>query len=294
MVQKLLVDTDILLDVGRREEIAIARLEAEAQTSTLAISVITQMEMLVGCRNQTQLQILESLSNGVPMVAIPITITLAHHYNLLKKRKSDVVQERDRQTKVQSPRKRLFLWLWWILVTTAGGTIIGALSAPTDFFWYIFMTGLVVGAAQWLVLRRYMQHAGWWVVASAFGWFLGINVDIMTGGVLAPIVELLSSVGGLWKVFWLNVVSDLVIFAVLGVAQWLVLHRHTQHAGWWVLANVIGGAVNGAVGSTVCAAACQVGGAALSSSAGWAGNGAVTGIILVWLLPKGTKLERQR
>jgi hypothetical protein len=83
-------------------------------------------------------------------------------------------------TKARSSRKCLSLWLWWMLATAAGGTVIGALSAPTDFFWYIIMTGLVVGVAQWLVLRCYIPHSGWWVLASAFGWFLGINVHIMT------------------------------------------------------------------------------------------------------------------
>jgi len=81
------VDTDILIDVGRREEIAIARLEAEAQTSTLAISVITQMEMLVGCRNQTELQILERFIRRFEIVKLNEAISdraidLLHNYRL--------------------------------------------------------------------------------------------------------------------------------------------------------------------------------------------------------------------
>ncbi len=81
------MDTDILIDVGRREEIAIARLEAEAQTSTLAISVITQMEMLVGCRNQTELQILERFIRRFEIVKLNEAISdraidLLHNYRL--------------------------------------------------------------------------------------------------------------------------------------------------------------------------------------------------------------------
>lgn len=189
--------------------------------------------------------------------------------------------------------------------------MIGALSAPTEFFWHIFMTGFAVGVAQWLVLRHYLSYAGWWILASGFGWFLGIMVSIMTRGITAPIIELLESVIRLRGVFWLNVVDDTVNGAVLGVAQWLVLRRHTQHAGWWVLASIIGravdtavrsavsavvasaidGAVYGAVRSAVGAVVASAVRSALSSGAGWAGNGAVTGIMLVWLLRNGTKME---
>lgn len=56
MKQNLLVDTDILIDVSRGIPTAINRLQAEANTSTLAISAITQMELIVGCRNKAELQ----------------------------------------------------------------------------------------------------------------------------------------------------------------------------------------------------------------------------------------------
>ncbi|MDJ0692302.1 MAG: type II toxin-antitoxin system VapC family toxin [Xenococcaceae cyanobacterium MO_188.B32] len=59
MKQKLLVDTDILIDVSRGITIAINRLQSEAINSTLAISTITQMELIVGCRNKIELQNLE-------------------------------------------------------------------------------------------------------------------------------------------------------------------------------------------------------------------------------------------
>jgi predicted nucleic acid-binding protein len=56
---KLLVDTDILIDVSKGIELAVNRLQSEANNSILAISMITQMELMVGCRNKTELQNLE-------------------------------------------------------------------------------------------------------------------------------------------------------------------------------------------------------------------------------------------
>ncbi len=70
------------------------------------------------------------------------------------------------------------------------------------------------------------------------------------------------------------------------------MRRHIQHAGWWILASAVGGAVHGAVSAALCAAACQAitmkvsaeMATAVTYGAGWAGYGAVTGIMLVWLL----------
>lgn len=49
-------DTDILIDVGRGDLEAINCLQNYAQTSTLAISVITKMELIVGCRDKIELR----------------------------------------------------------------------------------------------------------------------------------------------------------------------------------------------------------------------------------------------
>ena len=54
-----LVDTDILIDVGRGVNEAILCLQATEQQSSLAVSVITQMELVVGCRNKIELRVLE-------------------------------------------------------------------------------------------------------------------------------------------------------------------------------------------------------------------------------------------
>jgi hypothetical protein len=47
-----LVDSDILIDVGRKVDVAVKRLEAEEQVATVGLSVVTQMELIVGCRDK--------------------------------------------------------------------------------------------------------------------------------------------------------------------------------------------------------------------------------------------------
>ncbi len=51
-----IVDTDILIDAARQVSEAVNRLDDIEQRSALAISVITQMELFVGCRNKVELR----------------------------------------------------------------------------------------------------------------------------------------------------------------------------------------------------------------------------------------------
>ncbi len=51
-----IVDTDILVDAAREIEQAIACLNQLQQQSELAASVVTQMELFVGCRNKIELR----------------------------------------------------------------------------------------------------------------------------------------------------------------------------------------------------------------------------------------------
>ncbi len=55
----LLIDSDILIDVGRKNQIAIERLEKEREKSITVISSVTQMELIVGCRNKAELKYLD-------------------------------------------------------------------------------------------------------------------------------------------------------------------------------------------------------------------------------------------
>jgi len=55
----VLVDTDILVDAGRAVADAIACLEQIEKHATLAISVVTEMELVVGCRDKSELRALD-------------------------------------------------------------------------------------------------------------------------------------------------------------------------------------------------------------------------------------------
>lgn len=54
-----IVDTDILIDAGRGIADAVACLQRIEQHSSLAVSAVTQMELMVGCRDKSELRDLD-------------------------------------------------------------------------------------------------------------------------------------------------------------------------------------------------------------------------------------------
>ncbi len=54
-----IIDTDILIDASRGVSKAIDCLKKHEKSTSLAISVITELELIVGCRNKNELRHLE-------------------------------------------------------------------------------------------------------------------------------------------------------------------------------------------------------------------------------------------
>ena len=59
MKQPVLIDTDVLIDAGRGEPKATTCLQLLENDAWQAVSVITQMELMVGCRNKKESRALE-------------------------------------------------------------------------------------------------------------------------------------------------------------------------------------------------------------------------------------------
>ena len=74
-MKQILIDTDILIDVFRGIEPAINRLQDESQTALLSISVVTEMELMVGCRNKSEQQKLTVFLNNYVILKINESIS---------------------------------------------------------------------------------------------------------------------------------------------------------------------------------------------------------------------------
>lgn len=79
----VVIDTDVLIDLGNGVAEAMARVKTEALTNRLTISVITKLELLVGCQNQTEMRSLEQFL--VQFEVIPLSAAIGNQaVNLLK------------------------------------------------------------------------------------------------------------------------------------------------------------------------------------------------------------------
>jgi hypothetical protein len=159
------------------------------------------------------------------------------------------------------------LWFGWLLVS-AGGWALGWLVAPSvggfvswpiaeavdaalaeivggTVAWGIL--GLFLGVGQWLLLRRHIRKAGWWVLATVVGCAVAGSVKWVQGPIMDQIAfEVAAGLGEIgWEIVMplmgigLGLIFEGATGLVVGSAQWLVLQRQVPRAGRWVLVSVV-------------------------------------------------------
>jgi hypothetical protein len=159
--------------------------------------------------------------------------------------------------------------LWWALAAALGGVVglgltagaAGALAAtpllpPVQQFILSFLSGLLLGTVQWLVLHDYLPQLGWgeWalytaVSAGIIGFFFpavlaGLDLSALAG--TAP-----ANGTALWPpdpalvalaVELLRRVAPAIVIggALTGLAQWIVLRQYVRGAAWWIPTSALG------------------------------------------------------
>lgn len=127
---------------------------------------------------------------------------------------------------------------WRFVLKWAAATAVGGLPGGLAFIPFLSTGGptpkVIAGAAiglgfgvgQWLVIRRHIDGAVWWIVATIAG-FAAAGAAVGTGT-----TEELAMRG-------LNTETLGFVFgAAAGVSQWLVLRLHSARALWWIPASV--------------------------------------------------------
>jgi hypothetical protein len=174
---------------------------------------------------------------------------------------------------------------WPAALATAGAmTLAGTL-----------LEGVIVGTAQWLVLRRPLPRLRWrdWALATAAGACIAWTLGMVPSTLLAATADTGAAPSGEPNdavLYTLAAAMGLALGPILGVPQWLALRHHVRRAGWWAAANAAAWAVGMplifagigvAVGDGPVRAA-LVGGATLAVAG--AAVGAVHGLVLIRLL----------
>lgn len=113
-------------------------------------------------------------------------------------------------------------WLHWVVATAIGAMVayllamigvalVGAVIRP---IWIVVASVLIgagfllsLGMPQWMVLRRHLPSSGWWIVANAVAWPLGVAF---------PFVGLALVPNG--SPFWVWVGAGIVSGLLMGIA----------------------------------------------------------------------------
>ncbi|MBL7987097.1 MAG: type II toxin-antitoxin system VapC family toxin [Chlorobi bacterium] len=83
-ISVILLDTDILIDVGRGVKTSVDVVKHITDESTIAISIVTQMELVIGCRNKSELQKLNKFLKNFQIISLDVEIS-KNALELLKK-----------------------------------------------------------------------------------------------------------------------------------------------------------------------------------------------------------------
>jgi hypothetical protein len=96
--------------------------------------------------------------------------------------------------------RRLKLWMFLTVLGVVGGIlamlVVRALL-PGDAVPTNVLTGPLVGVLQWLLLRREVKAAGWWIVANTIAWPLSL-IPIMDTNLGLPITGALTGLVLMW------------------------------------------------------------------------------------------------
>jgi predicted branched-subunit amino acid permease len=109
------------------------------------------------------------------------------------------------------------LWFLWIMATSVGW-VLGRLLLPNLA---LVTVGLAIGILQWFVLQRRFKKAWQWILATTAGYALG---SLISNAAIPQGMDFLAA---------------LLIGLTTGSAQWLILRREVQWAGWWIVINII-------------------------------------------------------
>ena len=193
------------------------------------------------------------------------------------------------ETKVK--RNEISLWLAWTLATALGmligylslALLVGPLELGVARVIVPIISGILLGLAQWLVLRPYISKSYDWILNHAVGWMVGYTLGLYT-------VQLLS------KTPFGMLVGFIFFGLIIALFQYPALRREIPHLATWILANIIGWTLGAYISQLAAGVFFQNGVPTTFTSVlvtvGITGlvAGAITGLALIWIVRQPDRL----
>ena len=188
-------------------------------------------------------------------------------------------------------RNEFGMWLEWTLAT-ALGMLLGFLPSivlvnimDLAFARIIvpLLAGFLVGLAQWVVLRKYVNEVSDWILAAGASWAVGyaLGLFIMNG---------LTGTG-------LDGFVGYILFGIIvALVQWPILRREIPNVWMWILANVIGWTAGFFLSQVALdlffngPSIDPVASTSVISGVSGLVAGAITGIALIWIVRKPERI----
>lgn len=182
-------------------------------------------------------------------------------------------------------RNEFGMWLGWTLATAAGlivgylplALLINQIDLGIARVIVPLIAGLLIGVAQWLVLRQFLTDCRDWVFNLTASWVAGYSIGLL-------VVDLFSgSFPGL-------LVSYLLFGVIVAIFQWPILRREIPHIFSWILANVIGWTLGAIISQVVIAVfyfdqpASPLAATLINSAVTGIVAGSITGLALVYIV----------
>ena len=116
-------------------------------------------------------------------------------------------------------RNHFYKSFWWFVAGTLGrflGVLIGYMVVVTvivqfnlssgiwQFYLFSTLRGVVLGISQWIFLKQQRAKAGWWILASAVGWTIGLILidtsqnELIRNGVDYAIAGIITGAAMIW------------------------------------------------------------------------------------------------
>jgi hypothetical protein len=192
-------------------------------------------------------------------------------------------------------------WLRWMIATTIGfviggavsgalvnaaevrfagvtSALIGAIALASADAVAFGLLGAALGSAQWFVLRDVFAWPGTWIAANAGGWAAaGVVSGILGGAFGGALTGVGPDYGRIGVVIAYG--SGFGSLLIPGFFQWLALRRQVKRAGWWVAAQFLSFLAANAVAFPIMLVASGPLGWELPSAQAWGFLGILAGLI---------------
>ena len=124
----------------------------------------------------------------------------------------------------------------------------------------LFLSGLLLGPAQWWAFRKRARGVGWWLAVTSIGWIMGL---VFAGSFIVPFFAPAGSRSPVMRMdeglIYVDGAVPVAVFCLygafgafsVGILQWITVWRRFAGGIWWILITTLGGLFSGGLQGSI-------------------------------------------